>query len=485
MLIRSIFFVMLLMLFGLSWHNLPIQSQSTPPTTQPYLTPHENIYGIIEGMWYPELTCELGVGWERLIFSWADHQPNNADEFVGFLNIPDEWLTYASRCNREIVAVVKNTPAWATDGLAGAGVPRGLYLPVDDPNNLWANFMRKVGGYYASRGVNRFIILNEPDIAPGVYGFEFEGTLEDYFQMVKVGYLAVKQGNPAARIHLAGTTYWHDVNRGERLYTDMLLERIKNDPDGEQYDYYFDTLSLHIYFRTDTVYDLVQIYRNLLDSYGFTDKQIWINETNASPNLDPDWRVNRPQFQITLQHQANFLIQSAAQALAAGATRIAVYKLYDQFLPEGAESFGILSPRDASPRPAFYSWKVVTHYLQGVYNAAFARNDRTNVIELLQIHDQQTIVAWARTAQAVTLEISATADKAYLVNNMGDVAIIRPENGVYRLILAGADCEDSPEGCVVGGDVWLLMQPIGATTVTEVTPNNRYILLPNPSESVE
>lgn len=454
------------------------KSPSNAQIAVSYLTPHENIFGIVEGVWYPELTCELGLGWERLIFNWADHQPNNTDEFVGFLNIPDEWLVYASDCNREVVAVVKNTPAWATDGSPNSGVPRGLYLPVDDPNNLWANFMRKVGAYYASRGVNRFIIWNEPDIAPGVYGFEFEGTLEDYFQMVKVAYLAVKQGNPAARIHLAGTTYWHDVNRGERLFTDQLLERIKNDTDGEKYHYYFDTLSLHIYFRTDTVYDLVKLYRGLLNQYGFTDKQIWVTETNASPNLDPNWMVNRPQFQITLQHQANFLIQSASQALAAGATRIAVYKLYDQFLPQGAESFGILSPADGTPRPAFYSWKVVSQYLNGVYETHFARNDRTNVVQLYHLNEMQTIVTWARTAQAATLEISATSDKAYLVNNQGDMVAIRPENGIYRLILAGANCEPPPEGCVVGGDVWLFIQPIGATTITEITPNNRYLLLP-------
>ncbi len=473
---KNIFFILLLGLFWMMSHA-PTTSQESALTS--YLTPNENIFGIVEGLWYPDLTCDLGLGWERLIFNWAEHQPNSADEFVGFLNIPDEWLVSASNCDREIIAVVKNTPAWATDGAPNAGVPRGLYLPIENPNNLWANFMRQVGAYYASRGVNRFIIWNEPDIAPGVYGFEFEGTLEDYFQMVKVAYLAVKEGNPAARIHLAGTTYWHDINRGERLYTDLLLERIKNDPDGERYNYYFDTLSLHIYFRTDTVYDLVQIYRNLLDSYGFTDKQIWINETNASPNLDPNWRVIRPQFQITLRQQANFLIQSASQALAGGATRVAAYKLYDQFLPQGAESFGLLSPLDATPRPAFYSWKVVSEYLNGVYETNFARNDRLNVVQLMQINDQQTIVTWARTEQAVMLEISATADKAYLVDNMGNVAIIRPENGVYTLILAGAECEDGQEGCVVGGDVWLFIQPIGATTITEITPNNRYLLLPN------
>ena len=436
----------------------------------------ENIFGIVEGMWYPDLTCELGVGWERLIFDWSAHQPNNADEFVGFLNIPDEWIVAANNCNREIIAVVKNVPAWATDGLPGAGVPRGLYLPVDDPQNVWANFMRMTAAYYAPRGINRFIILNEPDIEAGTYGFEFEGDLEDYFMMVKVASLAAKQGNPAAQIHLAGTTYWHDVNSGERLYTDLLLERIANDPEGAEHNYYFDALSLHIYFRTDTVYDIVSVYRGLLDQHGFEDKAIWVTETNASPNLDPDWQVTRPQFQITLEQQASFVMQSAAQALAAGAERIAVYKLYDQFLPAGGESFGILNPADSTPRPAFYTWQTVIQHLNHVTSAALDRNDRVVVIQAIHTDDHQTIVAWARTEQTATLEITATADKAYLIDQYGNQTVIRPQNGVYLLTLPGADCEDSEEGCVVGGVAYLLIQPNGETFLTEITPLNRYQL---------
>lgn len=423
-------------------------------------TPKHQRFGVIEGMWMPELTCDLGAGWERLIFDWSAHQPNGPDEFVGFLNIPDEWLTQAAACDREVVAVIKQTPAWATDGIVGAGVPRGLYLPIDDPDNLWANFMRQVGAYYASRGVSRFIIWNEPDIQAGTYGYEFEGTLEDYFTLVKVASIAVREGNPSARIHLAGTTYWHDINSGERLYTDRLLERIASDPEAPDYDYYFDAISLHIYFRTDTVYDIVQIYRGILDQHGFTDKAIWIVETNASPNLDPDWQVTRPQFQITLEQQAAFVLQAAVQALAGGAERVAIYKLYDQLLPEGGESFGILNPATAQPRPAFRTWQFVIQHFSDVIDAQLARNERVNVALTRHPDNRQSIVAWSRTAQPATLTISATADKAYLYDQYGNQQIIRPENGVYELTLSGATCETGAEGCVVGGDVWTLTQPL-------------------------
>jgi hypothetical protein len=429
--------------------------------------PIYNRFGIIEGMWFPELTCELGAGWERLIFDWSAHQPNSADEFVGFLNIPDEWLLEGIACEREIIAVIKQTPAWATDGIVGAGVPRGLYLPIDDPNNLWANFMRQVGAYYASRGVSRFIIWNEPDIQAGTYGFEFEGSLEDYFMMVKVASIAVREGNPAARVHLAGTTYWHDINSGERLYTDRLLERIADDPEAHQYDYYFDAISLHIYFRTDTVYDIVKVYRDLLDRHGFADKAVWVVETNASPNLDPDWQVSRPQFQITLAQQSAFLVQSAIQSLAAGAERVAVYKLFDQWLPEGAESFGILNPASEQPRPAFQTWQFVIRHFGDVVSTELARNENVNVALATHANLRQSIIAWSRDDDDATLTITATANKAYLYDQYGNQEIIYPVDGVYTLNLSGASCEGGREGCVVGGDVWTLTQPVGDVTLIQ------------------
>ncbi len=438
-------------------------------------SPPENIFGIVEGMWLPELTCELNPGWERIIFDWRSHQPDGPDDWYGFFNIDDHWLQAASDCNREIVAVVKNTPAWATDGSPGAGIPRGLDLPINDPGNVWANFMQQMGSYYASRGVHRFIIWNEPDIQAGTYGFEFEGDLEDYFRLVKVAYLAVKQGNPHASIHLAGTTYWHDVNSGDRLYTDRLLERISEDPDGAQHGYYFDALSLHIYFRTDTIYDIVNIYRDLLDQHSFANKAIWITETNTSPNLDPDWPVVRPQFQITLRQQANFVIQAAALGLAAGAERIAVYKLYDQQLPEGGESFGLLYPADASPRPAFYAWKWVTHNLNGAQSATLARNDRVNIVRIDQQGSRQTLIMWARRQFTTQIEITAANDKVYLVDHTGTEQLIHAEDGRFMIDLAGASCEVE-EGCVVGGDVQILILPAGEITLIEITPENRYPL---------
>jgi hypothetical protein len=339
-----------------------------------------NPFGVVEGFWLPDTVCQLGAGWERIIFDWSQHQPNGSTDWYT-LNVDNRWLKAAKDCNREVVAIFKHTPAWATDGTPGAGVPRGLYLSVDDPNNLWAQFVRRSAEYYAPRGVKRFIIWNEPDITRDTYGFEFEGSLDDYYQMLKVAYLALKEGNPQAEVLLAGTTYWHDVNAGRRLYLDRLLEKITSDPEAAAHNHYFDIASLHIYFRTETVYDIVRQTRQLLDKYGLKDKRIWINEMNAGPTDDPLWPVVRPQYQINLEQQAAFIVQAAALGLASGAERIAVYKFYDWNLPPGGESFGLLRA-DGSRRPAFDAWAMVIKQFKGVKQGTVAQTPHAEAVRL-------------------------------------------------------------------------------------------------------
>lgn len=425
-----------------------------------------NRFGVVEGFWLPEVACELEAGWERIIFDWSQHQPTGPDDWHT-LNVDDRWLAAARDCRREVVAVVKQTPGWATDGLPGPGVPRGLYLPVDDPGNVWANFIRRAAAYYAPRGVSRFIIWNEPDITRDTYGYIFEGSLEDYFQLLKVAYLAAKQGNPEARIHLAGMTYWHDVNAGRRLYFDRLLERIVQDPEARRHGGYFDVVSLHIYFRTETVYDIVQAMRDLLTRYGLGDKAIWINEMNAAPTDDPLWPVVRPQYQLDLEQQSAFLVQAAALGLAAGVERMAVYKFYDWSLPPGGEAFGLLRA-DGSRRPAFDTWRMVTREFDGVVEAGMAATDRVMAVRMTRRDGQQLIAAWARSAASARLRIAAVTRNASLLDAYGRSLAVAPVEGYYALALAGARCTRR-DGCAVGGAPLVFMQPAGAITIEEMT----------------
>ena len=409
--------------------------------------PPDPRFGAVEAFRDPVAAAEAGVGWERILFYWSELQPNSPEDWNGY-HVPDEWLAQAAAAGREVVAVLKHTPAWATDGPPGCGVPRGLDLALDDPGNLWATFVRRAVGMYAGR-INRWIIWNEPDIAPATYGAEWCGSMEEYYQLLKVAYLAAHQANPDVTIHLAGTTTWHD-----KTYLRRFLAFATQDPTGPEHGYYFDVVSLHIYFRPETVPEIFNETRATLAAYGLQ-KPIWLNETNAPSNSDPLWFMPQANYEISLEEQAGFLLQSFALALSQGAERIAVYKWLDNDLPPHFEPFGLIRP-DFSRRPAFDAYRLITTHYVGTVSAQEHRQSHYTVVTLDR-GGLTTRVLWSRTEADATVSVTALAAQARLIDQTGAEQLIEPVNGQYTLTLPRARCADK-RGCIIGGTTYLLVE---------------------------
>ncbi|HET6446438.1 MAG TPA: hypothetical protein VFI27_17855 [candidate division Zixibacteria bacterium] len=396
-------------------------------------------FGVAEAFWSPEEAAELGVGWERILFYWREIQPQGPDDW-NTLHVREEWLDDAERNDREVVGLLKNTAPWASEDGTEAGVPVGLDLPIDDPDNYWANYARRIAQYYGPLNVHNWIIWNEPEITSDTYGFEFAGSVEEYYRLLKVAYQVIKEEDPQATIHLAGVTWWHDQTFLRRLFEVALA-----DPEAGENDWFFDVISLHIYFRPETVYSIIQEVQALQDAYGI-DKPIWLNETNAPPNRDPLWPVDRPAFTVDLDQQAWFIAQATALAFSAGTERIAIYKLADVMLPEGAESFGLLR-QDSSRRPAYAAYATAIEYLDNFSQVTLKQHPHYYVATFSS-PGFITRVAWARTVQEVTLRFPALSDEATLVDVTGNSATITGEDGEYLIALQPAVCHDD---CLIGG----------------------------------
>jgi hypothetical protein len=413
-------------------------SASTTVAKQQVLAPDPR-FGLVDSFWLPAEAAELNIGWERILFYWREIQPSGPEDW-NTLHVREEWLASANANGRSVVGLLKNTAPWASEDGTEAGVPRGLYLPMDDPGNLWANFVRLVARYYGARNVHHWIIWNEPEIRAGVYGYEFAGNLNDYYRLLKVAYTVMKEEDPEAVIHLAGLTWWHDQS-----YFRRLLELASQDPEAETNNYFFDVISLHIYFRSETVETIVAAVKELEASFGL-EKPIWINETNAPPNQDPLWPVSRPSFDVDLNQQSWFVIQSLALGFASGAERIGIYKLLDVRLPPGGESFGILRP-DLSRRPAFYAYKTAIAYLRN-FSAVERQQFPNYYVVSFERPQGVTRIAWARTAMNVSLDLPALASSASLISPVGRSTTILSGDGSYPIELDGAICDGE---CLIGG----------------------------------
>lgn len=439
------FFILTLLACSLLLSPFSAWAQTAPPPAPP---PPDPRFGSVEAYQLHDKATDLRVGWDRMIVRWSTRQPDNADQW----NIPGyetPALEAAQAVGREMVGLLMGTPRWASDAGVEGGVPRGLYLSVDDPANLWAVYVRRIVTEHAGR-INRWIVWNEPDIAPYEYGAQFEGTVEDYYQLLKVAYLVAKRANPQAQIHLGGVTHWHDVIYNRTPFLQRLFDVARRDPTARANRFYFDVATLHIYFRTQTVYDITNFYRQLLNRYGLR-QPIWLNETNAPPADDPALPWLNPMFALTQEQQAAFLVQSPALALAAGAERVAVYKVSP---PEGvtpnADYYGLYRP-DGSARPAATAWGMVTTHFAGVRRTTLTTL-RTYYLVQLDRGNAITRVAWARTANPVTLTLRPLFARGTVMvyDALGNAVPTTPQRGgAFTVTLPGAVCPNND--CVVQG----------------------------------
>ncbi|MCB8985037.1 MAG: hypothetical protein H6659_14490 [Ardenticatenaceae bacterium] len=443
------------------------QEPTVTPTGETAVDPR---FGVVEAFWEPAEAADLQVGWDRILFLWHEIQPTGPDDW-NTLHVLEEWLVDAQAHGRTIVGLLKSTPPWAAESEPYAGVPRGLYLPIDDPDNLWAVYVRKVAEYYGARGVHDWVVWNEPDIAANVYGHEFGGSLDDYYRLVQVAYLVMKDADPQAVIHLGALTYWHDPSFLRRY-----LELVTADPEAADHNYYFDVLSLHIYFRPETIPDIINEAYDLQRELGIEPpKPVWMNETNARPSLDPDWPVEVQQFHLDLEQQAWYVPQAFALAFAAGAERASFYKLIDIHLPPGGESWGLLRP-DKSPRPAYRAYQVMVQELGGfegpvtMQETAVLSNTRQSAYTQVTfpMPDGVVRVLWARGQSALTVAVPALAASGELVGYMGHREAVTAVDGAYTITLEGGKCTQND--CDIGGPPVYLVErgPVLEATVPPV-----------------
>jgi len=416
----------------------PIFAQSSPDPR----------FGAVEAFRNPDAAKDLNLGWERILFYWSELQRNGPDDAWNIYHVPDGWLDNARKAGRQVVGVLENTPAWATDGTPNIGVPRGLYLPIDDAQNLWAGFVRKTVQRYTGI-VDHWVIWNEPDIQAPADGLQFEGTIADYYRLVKVAYLVAKQENPNAVIHLAGLTYHHDVVYKRVPYLQRFINEAKRDATARANHYYFDVATLHLYFNADSIYDITQTMTQLLRRNGLR-QPIWINEFNAPPSNDPLNPWTAPLFITELDQQADFIVQASALGLAAGAERIGVYKLVDfPAYPEGFPAYGLIRA-DGTHRPAYEALKTVTTYFRDVRSTRLWRTNSAEIVTLEQ-GSFTTRIAWARRGLTTTVTLPAVNTTATLVSTDGTTTTLTAKRGRYDLTLPAARCNDPTYGCTIGG----------------------------------
>jgi hypothetical protein len=401
-------------------------------------------FGVIDSGDHPADIADLGVSWEQITFSWAAFQPGGPDDFV-MSAVDADVLSAAAGAGYEVVGLILDTPAWASDSGEPGAIPRGLDLRIDDPENVWAAFMARLAAHYAPSGVHRWIVYSEPDVQLGEGRVQFAGTVKDYARLLGVACIAAKAVDPAATIHVAGMNWWADVAAGREPYLARLLRTLRADPDAAANGYYFDAVTLRVFDTTQAVWDVVTAARAILDTADVPGKAIWL-ETNASPTLDPNGGQPKPVLGITPDMQADFIVQAAALSLAAGVEAVAISRLSD----DAAESqpWGLIRA-DGSLRPAFDTYQTVIDLFGPTLGAQRYSRPEAELI-VLQRADREVYVVWARGTTPVQFEITSAqvGEAATLYRPGGSPASVQsgPDNWPAAFVLDGPAARPDANG---------------------------------------
>jgi hypothetical protein len=444
-------------------------------------------FGVVEAYTARNAARELQIGWTRVRFQWADTQAGGPDTWTP--EVSDAQIEEQLAEGREVAGLLIGIPDWARDE---NDLPAGLWLAHDDPGNLWASFVRDVVRRYDGR-IDHWIIWNEPDIDASEVAHSWDGTVDDFYQLQRVAYLAAKEANPDAVIHLAAFTYWADYDAGREQYLARLLDRILADPEAAAHNYYFDVATAHLYFQPDQVYDLLGIFQEIMSERGLA-RPIWLVETNAPPYDDPGWPVAEPALAVSGTEQAAYMPQAVAAALAAGAERIGVYKLRDTEGDRAAnpEPFGLLR-LDGSRRVAYTTYREAIRFMRGTTNAVRERWDSVGQFRLEQ-EDRLTTVLFARLPDPQQAEVEAIAATARLVDMWGQEEIVQAVDGRYTIDLQQGLCTQTiGDFCMIGGTVMYLIQardggpppqgPVPVAPPPTITPTSPPTITPPPTPS--
>ncbi len=410
-------------------------------------------FGAVESYYRPQDAAGIGIGWDRVIFEWSKFQPAGPTDFIT-TSIPTKWLEDAKNSGRQIVGLIKNAPRWATLNNQLGAPPQGLDRSIHDPQNYWAQFVSKLSRYYSTRwGIHRWIIYNEPDIRPeDTRHFEFLGEVEDYYKVLKNAYKAAKDADPEAMIHLAGMSTFFDQQKGRRLYLERLVQLAKADPEGKANNLFFDVLTVHVYNFTQYVWTLSNQLSGILERAGYP-KPIWIDELNARPSQDDkllNIRLNSGGWTISLEDQASFLVQSAANALALNAQGVLIYRLWDNVVPVDGESWGLIR-HDGSKRPGYDALGLVIREFSDTISTRRVSVNGVRIIRLKQ-KDRVVTVLWNASSNNLKIWTPAVAD-AVLLTPTGNSASMPHVDDHHEFILPRC-----ASGCFIEGEPRVLIQ---------------------------
>jgi len=322
---------------------------------------------------------EVGTYWVRyLAFNWSNIEPIRSDPPTYKWDVVNETaLQNINNQNLSTLAIIYNTPTWAQK------ISGKTCSPIAQEDfEAFSQFIKALVTRYgfSDYQVKYWEFINEPDAAWTAVGYEsFFGCWgdssdleyyggDDYAQMLKVGYQAVKSIDPNGQVVLGGLLLDCDPDQpilGKYCPQGNFLKGVMSNGGGD----YFDIANFHAYpYQNDDgkIVDETHQYwahrggilkgkaafvKEVMENYGYS-KPIFNSETALTC---PEWSDCLYDLESFYENQASYVPRLYSISKTLGLLGSIWYHLEGP----GWRYSGLLNS-DGSPKPAFNACKFMT-----------------------------------------------------------------------------------------------------------------------------
>lgn len=421
---------------------------------------YNKVPGIARFPW-ATTAAEYGARINRFSFDWQKVEKESGSfDFT----VPEAFVSSDAAHSMLTIATLEHTPFWATSAVTKNPtnqVPSGLSLAFDDPQNTWGQFVLAAARHFRGR-IAYYEVWNEPDLYNSL---GWAGSQTDFFQLLKVAYLAIKSADPNAQVITGSLNY-------NPTWLNSVFAADRADPQAAANNFYFDAVGIHSYGRAAGIYDLSHTAQTVLARAGIAGKPVIATELGVPIYDDPP--ITPQGLVATGDEAASYIIESAASALAGGVDHLLYYRASDV----GEPGYWGMFKYGGAARKTAAAFKVVAQYFTNVTGAQLTSGDPITRVELDE-GQQHVTVLWNNAPRDAPVTIyQRNAAGGSLIDNVGHVTPIRSDqSGYYHITIPAATNNrgGNASDFLIGGGPYLLVEsgpyvPTLTPTITN-TPN--------------
>lgn len=370
---------------------------------------------------------------------------------------PDLFVRRIQAENLHLLVLVHPFTTWDQPGKNN-----GNY---DKPNDMQAfkRFIANMVERYDGDGFNDmpgllypikyYEIGNEPE--GSTFG-NSPGTYNDFMQTVKAAYDTAKVVFPDVKIVIGGTSPIYDT-QGFANQVDAFWKGALNRSNVSNY---FDIFNFHFFVGqyTKDIKDYLDYWKNLLATYGLSDKEIWMTETGtySGTSVGPD-RQSWP-YQST-EYQASWWVKHCVYGLTNGIKKF-FWVFYYSNQSDWRTTVSFVNIDRTTKKSVYYTHKLLaekldafTNALQNNYSASSQYQTSGNFT--FTVNGKVTYVLWNDLGGNITLN-GLPWSQAKITKSIPNL----DENGNVILDASGNPVFDTSRVSITNGQLTLTLSSI-------------------------